>query len=267
MRKRLFVPLNEEKTVSTGTETTTSTTIENKVNESSEELVTMEELKTGLNLLDLIRNGHSEYENYKAAMDITDNGKIRVQIWSDEEDAYSEIEINGRGVKDCEAALDMAIEEYIEYLYKTKGIELNESVKDAFLAGAIGLSLASGGVGGSLSDLKQSDAERYERIEQARNSIDRQAEDKLSREYDFYISKDWNLMDPKEEGYVYDKTEKGGYYILSVMVDEPRRGLERDDQYAQRHIYEFEVEKNIYDEYNVGDYINFEDIGIEVYSI
>ena len=267
MRKRLFVPLNEEKTVSTGTETTTSTTIENKVNESSEELVTMEELKTGLNLLDLIRNGHSEYEAYNAAMDISDSGKIRVQIWSDEDDAYSEIEINGRGVKDCEAALDMAIEEYIEYLYKTKGIELNESVKDAFLAGAIGLSLASGGIGGSVSDLKQSDAERYERIEQARNSIDRQAEDKLSREYDFYISKDWNLMDPKEEGYVYDKTEKGGYYILSVMVDEPRKGLERDDQYARRHIYEFEVEKNIYDEYNVGDYINFEDIGIEVYSI
>ena len=260
MRKRTFVPINEGQSQSnnipTQTFMTEATAASTVINESVEEPVTFEELKDGLNLLLLIRDGYVRYKDFVATMDITEDGKIGVGISSEPRDVISTVTISGKGVEDCEAAVDYAIEKLIVELRTKDGGKVNESLKHDIETGALGLAML-GFASGSLMDFANKEPEQYNQyvLSADREERMRQQAEKRRAERAFFMAKEWNGMESSHEGYVYDKIgddENGG--TLCIMVNKG------DSQYENPLVRKLGVDGTVYKKYNIGDYIDVNDV-------
>lgn len=262
MRKRIWVPINEgqgqsqSNNIPTQAFMSAANAASTVINESVEEPVTFEELKDGLNLLLLIRDGYVRYKDFVATMDITEDGKIDVGISSEPRDVISTVTISGKGVTDCEAAVDYAIENLIVELRKKEGGEVNESLKHDIATGALGLAML-GFAGGSLMDFAKEEPEQYQQYVMSpdREENMRQQIEKRRAEYMFFVTKEWDDMESSHEGYVYDKIgddENGGMFYIMV-----NKG---DSQYGNPSVRILDVDETDYKKYNIGDYIDVYDV-------
>lgn len=260
MRRRTWVPINEGQSQSNNIPTQAFMVAANAastvVNESVEEPVTFEELKDGLNLLLLIRDGYVRYKDFVATMNITEDGKIGVGISSEPRDVISTVTISGKGVTDCESAVDYAIEKLIVELRTKEGGEVNESLKHDIATGALGLAML-GFASGSLMDFAKKEPEQYHQYVMSadREENMRQQAEKRRAEREFFMSKEWDGMDPEHEGYVYDKLgddKNGGTLYIMVRVNE--------DPYEPPVVRRLGVNSDVFSQYDIGDYIDVYDV-------
>ena len=260
MRRRTWVPINEGQSQSSNIPTQAFMAAANAastvVNESVEEPVTFEELKDGLNLLLLIRDGYVRYKDFMATMNITEDGKIGVGIYSEPRDVISTVTISGKGITDCEAAVDYAIEKLIVELRTKEGGEVNESLKHDIATGALGLAML-GFASGSLLDYAEKEPELYHEyvMSPEREELMQQQAEKRKAERAFFMSKEWNGMESSHEGYIYDKIgdeANGGTFYIMVN----REG----NQFGHPTVRRFGVNGTVYKRYNIGDYIDIYDV-------
>jgi hypothetical protein len=226
------------------------------INESADEPITFDELKTGLDILYLIRDGYVKYKDFVATMAMTEDNMINVGIYSEVRDVYSAVTISGKGYNDCVSAVDYAIEKIIAEINKKNGVEVNESLKSDIATGALGLAML-GFASGSIADYPSTKPEYYDQYVLSKEDMEHTERYAKRRreEQSFYVSKEWDGMDPEHEGYVYDKLgddKNGGTLYIMVRVNE--------DPYEPPVVRRLGVNSDVFSQYDIGDYIDVYDV-------